>query len=100
MNPTTPGGHADPLRAATEAYEAAAQLGRANIAVIGNAGVGKSTLISAIFGFNIAEAGVGRAVTREITYCEYPTGAVGFFDTRGIEWASRRRRSSKAFARR
>ncbi len=76
----------DPIGDAKRAYETAAeQLGRANIAVIGNAGVGKSTLINAIFGFDIARTGVGRAVTQEIAYYEHPTGAVGFFDTRGIE---------------
>jgi len=60
-------------------------LGRANIAVVGNAGVGKSTLINAMFGFDIAETGVGQAVTTEIAYYEHPNGAIGFFDTRGIE---------------
>ena len=76
----------DPIEAAREAYERAAeQIGRANIAVVGNAGVGKSTLINAMFGFDIAETGVGRRVTKEIAYYEHPTGAVGFFDTRGIE---------------
>lgn len=76
----------DPVKAAQEAYEqAAAKLGRANIAVVGNTGVGKSTLTNAMFGFDIAKTGVGRRVTEEIAYYEHPTGAVGFFDTRGIE---------------
>ena len=74
------------MQAAQEAYEqAAAQLGHANIAVVGNSGVGKSTLINAVFGFDIAKTGVGNRVTEEIAYYEHPTGAVGFFDTRGIE---------------
>src|SRR4051812_36654425 len=38
-----------------------------------------------MFGFDIAKTGVGRRVTEEIAYYEHPTGAVGFFDTRGIE---------------
>ena len=76
----------NPVQAAQEAYEQAAeQLGHANIAVVGNSGVGKSTLINAIFGFDIAKTGVGNRVTEEIAYYEHPTGAVGFFDTRGIE---------------
>jgi uncharacterized protein (DUF697 family)/GTP-binding protein EngB required for normal cell division len=76
----------DPVQAAQDAYEKAAeQLGHANIAVVGNSGVGKSTLINAMFGFDIAKTGVGRRVTEEIAYYEHPTGAVGFFDTRGIE---------------
>jgi uncharacterized protein (DUF697 family)/GTP-binding protein EngB required for normal cell division len=76
----------DPIQAAQDAYETAAgQLGHANIAVVGNTGVGKSTLINAMFGFDIAKTGVGRRVTEEIAYYEHPTGAVGFFDTRGIE---------------
>ena len=77
---------ADPVQTAQEVYEKAAeQLGRANIAVVGSSGVGKSTLINAMFGFDIAKTGVGRRVTEEIAYYEHPTGAVGFFDTRGIE---------------
>lgn len=76
----------DPLQAAQEAYEVAAeQLGHANIAVVGSSGVGKSTLINAMFGFDIAKTGVGRRVTEEIAYYEHPSGSVGFFDTRGIE---------------
>jgi len=76
----------DPVQAAQDAYEKAAeQLGHANVAVVGSSGVGKSTLINAMFGFDIARTGVGQRVTQEIAYYEHPTGAVGFFDTRGIE---------------
>jgi uncharacterized protein (DUF697 family)/GTP-binding protein EngB required for normal cell division len=73
------------LRRAAAYEKAAEQIGRANIAVVGNTGVGKSTLINAMFGFDIAKTGVGRRVTEEIAYYEHPSGAVGFFDTRGIE---------------
>ena len=86
MSRTTGEAGADPVQTAQEVYEKAAeQLGRANIAVVGSSGVGKSTLINAMFGFDIAKTGVGRRVTEEIAYYEHPTGAVGFFDTRGIE---------------
>lgn len=86
MNKSAGSHEPDPVQAAQQAYEKAVErLGRANIAVIGNAGVGKSTLINAMFGFDIAETGVGRRVTEEIAYYEHPTGAIGFFDTRGIE---------------
>ena len=86
MTKGTSNGSPDPIKAAQDAYEKAAeQIGRANIALVGNAGVGKSTLINAMFGFDIAKTGVGRAVTKKVKYYEHPTGAVGFFDTRGIE---------------
>lgn len=61
--------------------------GKVNIIIAGKTGVGKSTLINAIFQGNMAQTGQGRPVTkqtREITKEGIP---VSIFDTRGLEIA-------------
>ena len=65
--------------------EALKQRGRVNIVIAGKTGVGKSTLINAVFQGNLAETGDGRPVTkttREIKKDEVP---LSIFDTRGVE---------------
>ena len=42
------------------------ELGRVTIAVIGRSGAGKSTLVNALFGAEVAAAGVGRPVTKHL----------------------------------
>jgi uncharacterized protein (DUF697 family)/predicted GTPase len=62
--------------------------GRVNVLIAGRSGVGKSTLINAIFQGNMAETGQGRPVTqatREITKEGIP---VAIWDTRGLEMAA------------
>ncbi len=59
--------------------------GRVNILIAGKTGVGKSTLINAVFQEEIATTGQGRPITpnvREITKEGVP---VTIFDTRGLE---------------
>jgi len=59
--------------------------GRVNVLLAGKTGVGKSTLINAVFQGNMAETGQGRPVTthtREITKDGIP---MSLFDTRGLE---------------
>jgi predicted GTPase len=59
--------------------------GRVNVLVAGRTGVGKSTLINAVFQGNLATTGQGRPVTmatREITKEGIP---LSIFDTRGLE---------------
>ncbi|WP_291321161.1 DUF697 domain-containing protein [Desulfonatronospira sp.] len=61
--------------------------GKVNILIAGKTGVGKSTLINAVFQGNLAQTGQGRPVTtqtREITKEGIP---VSIFDTRGLEIA-------------
>ncbi|HVC99282.1 MAG TPA: GTPase [Pirellulales bacterium] len=68
-------------------YEALRERGHVNILIAGRTGVGKSTLINAIFQGNMAETGQGRPVTqttREITKGDIP---LSIFDTRGLELA-------------
>lgn len=56
-----------------------------NIAVIGATGVGKSRLINAFFGVDVAAVGVGRPITMEITAYSVPNSKAQIFDTRGLE---------------
>lgn len=62
--------------------------GHMNILIAGRTGVGKSTLINAIFSGNMAETGQGRPVTtstREVSKTGIP---VSIWDTRGLEMAA------------
>lgn len=59
--------------------------GKVNVLVAGKTGVGKSTLINAVFQGNLATTGQGRPVTteiREVTKSDVP---VAIFDTVGLE---------------
>ncbi|NCC35776.1 MAG: DUF697 domain-containing protein, partial [Chloroflexia bacterium] len=76
-----------PYEAANALEQALKQRGRANILIAGRTGVGKSTLINAVFQGELATTGQGRPVTqhtREITKADIP---VSLFDTRGLELA-------------
>ncbi len=69
----------------TAVNDALTQRGQVNILIAGKTGVGKSTLVNALFQGNLAETGQGRPVTkytREITKQGVP---VTIFDTRGLE---------------
>lgn len=67
--------------------EAFRKRGRVNIVIAGRSGVGKSTLVNAIFHGRIAETGQGRPVTREAR--EYTKEGIpaSIIDTRGLEMA-------------
>ena len=51
-----------------ELAEAYASLGCFNLAIFGKTWAGKSTLLNAIFGAEVAETGVGRPVTKGLIY--------------------------------
>ncbi len=65
--------------------EAFAALGCFNLAVFGKTGVGKSTLVNAIFGRDVAATGVGSPVTRGLVYYRHPDGFLGLYDSEGFE---------------
>lgn len=63
----------------------AEQLGRVNLAVFGKTGVGKSTLVNAIFGERVAATGIGTPVTMGSHLYLDQRGTLGVIDTRGLE---------------
>ena len=64
---------------------AARDVGRFNLAIFGPTGVGKSTLLNAMFGVHLAETGVGRPVTREPQLHKPAGSTLGIYDTKGLE---------------
>lgn len=69
-----------------DAYQSAEQgLGRFNLAIFGETGVGKSTLINAVFSAEVAKTGTGRPVTLKTEYYEHPSGYFGVYDSDGFE---------------
>src|SRR5215470_8229544 len=65
--------------------EESRNIGRFNLAIFGKTGVGKSTLINAIFGEEVAETGIGAPITRGSHLYLHVSGHFGVLDTRGLE---------------
>ncbi len=65
--------------------EAQTELGHCNILVIGKSGVGKSTLVNAVFRDELARTGVGSPVTRHIRQYSKPGCPITIYDTPGME---------------
>lgn len=65
----------------------AEELGRINVLIAGNSGVGKSTVINSIFGRAVAQTGVGSPQTMHIEAFEPPDSPLRIYDTRGFEIA-------------
>ena len=65
--------------------EYADKLGRFNLAIFGKTGVGKSTLINAVFGEDVAATGIGRPVTMDNHLYLSSADFLGIYDTRGVE---------------
>lgn len=62
-----------------------AGLGRFTVAVLGRTGVGKSTLVNAVFGDTVAETGIGRPVTQASHLYTREGVGLGVIDTKGLE---------------
>jgi uncharacterized protein (DUF697 family)/GTP-binding protein EngB required for normal cell division len=77
---------ADPAAYFSEAQQREmAKLGHANILISGQTGVGKSTLINAVFRVPLADEGTGKPVTKHVQRYDVPGVPVTIFDTPGIE---------------
>ncbi|MEJ1154338.1 YcjF family protein [Microbacterium marmarense] len=68
--------------------EAKSRYGRFNLAIIGDSGVGKSSLVNAVFGRDWAKVGAGLPVTRGVEY--YHDDSLGIWDIEGFEIGSDR----------
>lgn len=62
-----------------------AEMAPMNIMLIGKTGVGKSTLINHIFRENLAETGIGAAVTEHLVKINKDKVPLNLYDTKGLE---------------
>jgi uncharacterized protein (DUF697 family)/GTP-binding protein EngB required for normal cell division len=85
MSSTVTSGPFDAGKAAAEWEKEARKLGRFNLAVFGKTGVGKSTLVNAIFGDDVARTGIGAPVTQDSHLYLTRAGSLGLYDTKGLE---------------
>ncbi len=60
---------------------------RANILIVGKTGVGKSTLINAVFRGDLAKTGTGKPITQKIEEIRKPDFPLTIIDTKGLELA-------------
>ena len=60
-------------------------IGTVNVLIAGKTGVGKSTLINAIFHDNLAVTGTGKPVTQEITEISKEGLPISIIDSKGLE---------------
>ena len=56
-----------------------------NIILFGATGVGKSSLVNAVFGEDIVKSGVGKPVTQHLSKIKVPRKGMILWDTKGIE---------------
>lgn len=65
--------------------ESLSEIGKCNILIIGKTGVGKSTLINAVFREPLAKTGVGEPVTQDIRKYSKKDFPLTVYDTPGLE---------------
>lgn len=66
-----------------EYRESRSEYGRFNLLITGKSGVGKSSLINAVFGRDLARVGMGVPITEQLSY--YHDSSLGIWDTEGFE---------------
>ncbi len=76
-------GELDPLLVETSKH--LRSIGRVNILVAGQTGVGKSTLINEVFGESFAQTAAGRPVTQHAEWFESDSVPLRILDTKGLE---------------
>lgn len=76
----------DLIAGAKDAFRKATQdiSSKLNVLIVGKTGVGKSTLINAVFGDKVAETGSGKPITQEIIKIEVNKN-FSIYDTKGLE---------------
>ena len=69
-----------------EVFKATTQnlMSNLNVLIVGKTGVGKSTLINAVFGDKVTETGSGKPITQEIRKIEVNKN-FSIYDTKGLE---------------
>ncbi|MFJ4989827.1 GTPase RsgA [Streptomyces sp. NPDC088732] len=74
-------------RQVAEAFDTALEtIGKFNLAVFGDSGVGKSTLVNAVFGIELAGTGIGNHQTTNVRlYRKNEDDLLGIYDTPGFE---------------
>ncbi len=60
-------------------------VGRFNLAIVGDTGVGKSSLVNAIFGGDRAKTGIGAPITQGLDYYLHDDHTFGVWDFQGFE---------------
>ena len=87
---------ADIFKEVSEAMEKKfKEMGHVNIVVCGKTGVGKSTLVNAVFGKRIAKTGIGEPVTKEIREITSPDTPLRIYDTVGLELNAKQQKEVK-----
>ena len=68
-----------------EIKDALKEMGTANILIAGKTGVGKSTLVNAVFQGKIAKTGTGKPITQSIKRWSKKGIPLGIYDSKGLE---------------
>ncbi|MBD2437008.1 GTPase family protein [Nostoc sp. FACHB-110] len=71
-------------------YESfAKEIGQCNILLLGKTGVGKSTLLNAVFTKQLAITGIGKPITQDIQQYSQPNCPITVYDSPGLELTGR-----------